>query len=318
MCRLAAFPPGTSADQAHEIVAKFVKGNDDGVGECYVEKGEFKLNKYPYSYQQAVSKKDKLFNHMPYEGWTIAHVRMATHGGNEYRNTHPIIKGNIAVVHNGVFSDSKLVRAALADSVKWSGETDTEVAAYMLNKLGPLEFYKAMPQYSGVYLALNRDGTLNAVKLSGDLEIYRNENDTFILASEFPFNGSYWNKKNDTSPGILKLDKEGHAINFSFRKNDEKKEYSSRGTQSGRYGNACTADSRTSDPCTTYTRSDIGYGGMSRNVPPTHVSGPAEGAGVTKDSAKPGIMIPKKDKKVMDLWDWFTPEELEHSQEMME
>lgn len=312
MCRLAAFPPGTSANEAHEIVAKFVKGNDDGVGSCYVEKGEFKLQKYPYSYQQAVSKKDKLFDHMPYDGWTLAHVRMATHGGNEYKNTHPIIKGNYAVVHNGVFSDSRLVRAALADSVKWSGETDTEVAAYMLNKLGPSEFYKVMPSYAGVYLALHRDASLVAIKMgSGDLELKRNENDTFILASEFPWTESYWKKRLSAEAGILKLDKEGHALNFKFKKQEEeqKKEYSSRGTTNTNYGRGSFCDR--SDPYSTYVPQDIGF---ARGVPPTHASSTAESTGVTKTAAN----VSTVKKKKMDLWTWFSQTELDNCEEMME
>lgn len=261
MCRLAAFPPGTTAEQAHEIVNRFVGGNDDGVGEVYVKDGEFKLNKYPYSYSQAVAKGDTLFEHMPYAGWTLAHVRFATHGGNEYKNTHPIIKGNIAVVHNGVFSQANIIRAAMADSVKWSGDTDTEVAAYMLNKHGPDRFFEIMDKLAhspGVFLALARDGSLAACKIGGDLEVLRVANETFMLASRFPWNESY-KKSREPNNGVLRFDPQGHAVGFKFEKElPEKKSYWSQGTTSG----TSTQDSGSYGRRGCYTSDDVGYSNL--------------------------------------------------------
>lgn len=168
-------------------MADFVKGNEDGVGSAYVKDGEFILKKYPYSYKEAVTKSDDLFNHMPYKGWTLAHVRWATHGDNTVPNTHPIIRGDIVGVHNGVFSAAPLLRAAMDGGVKWAGETDTEVALYLLNKWGPSEFYKQMPMGAGVYLSLDRKGQLDCIKASGDLKFLRLDNGRYIVASAFPF-----------------------------------------------------------------------------------------------------------------------------------
>lgn len=187
MCRLAAFPPGCSPEQAHELVADFVRGNEDGVGSAYVKDGEFILKKYPYSYKEAVSKKDDLFDHMPYKGWTLAHVRWATHGGNTLPNTHPIVRGDLVGVHNGVFSAAPLLRAAMDGGVKWAGETDTEVALYLLNKWGPAEFYKQMPMGSGVFLRLDRKGQLDCIKTSGEMKFLKLDNGKYIVASAFPF-----------------------------------------------------------------------------------------------------------------------------------
>lgn len=186
MCRLAAFPPGTHKEFANEVLADFVRGNDDGVGSAYVKSGEFILKKFPYSYQEAVTKKDDLFDHMPYNGWTIAHVRYATHGGNTLANTHPIIRGDLVGVHNGVFSGSGIIRLALDGAVKWAGETDSEVALYLLNKLGRDKFYKEMPSGAGVYLTLNRKGELDCTKLSGDLRFLKMSNGSYSVASAFP------------------------------------------------------------------------------------------------------------------------------------
>lgn len=299
MCRLVALPPGTSPETAHELVTAFVKGNDDGVGEAYVVKGEFKLNKYPYSYNEAVTKRDKLFSHMPYDGWTIAHVRLATAGGNTWNNTHPFIKGDTAVCHNGVFYSHSLIRAALGGSVKWSGECDSEVAAYLYNKLGPETFYKEMPHSGSVFLGLKRDGSLSAVKLgSGDLKVYRKEDDTFILASEFPFRRP-WSEYRDTQEGVLKLDKDGHASNFTFEKKEKKQDVSERysrttGTQNSggssgglsnaRFGvyNARDIDRWTSQASTVHQ-------GGTNGVP---------------------LISNTKCKKKLDLWDWPTEQEI--------
>lgn len=283
MCRLIALPPGTPSETAHELVSHFVRGNDDGVGEAFVVKGDFKINKYPYSYHEAVTKKDALFKHMPYDGWTIAHVRLATHGEHTWVNTHPFIKGDVAVVHNGVFGAHSIIKAALGGSVKWSGDCDSEVAAYLLSKLGPDKFFQEMPKFSSVYLGLNRDGSLDAVKLgSGDLKIYRRENDTFILASEFPFSKPWYDSR-ECAEGVLSLDKDGHATNFKFENRESRREryegyYSSRYTGRGGYNNTVEelVDS------------------MITNTPSTEST---------------AVLLPFRKQKKLDLWDWPTEEE---------
>jgi len=299
MCRLVALPPGTAPEIAHELVSGFVRGNDDGVGEAYVVKGEFKLNKYPYSYHEAVTKKDKLFSHMPYDGWTIAHVRLKTDGDQTWVNTHPFIKGDTAVCHNGMFYSHKLIKAALGGSVKWSGECDSEVAAYLYNKLGPEEFYKQMPNSGSVYLGLRRDGTLSAVKLGmGDLKVFRTEKDSFILASEFPYRRP-WTDCRDTKEGVLKLDDEGHAKNFTFEKKENKQSVSDRYTRtSGTGSNFGGCRTVHGDTVSTYTHEDIAR--FSSQAATVHTGG---------TSGIPLIGNGKK-KKAMDLWDWPTEQEI--------
>lgn len=284
MCRLAAFPPGTTAEEAHEIVTAFVGGNDDGVGSAFVKDGEFVVKKYPYSYHEAIAKKNDLFDHMPYQGWTIAHVRLATHGGNEYKNTHPIIKGNLVGVHNGVFGAANLIRAAMNGSVKWQGDTDTEVALYILNKLGPEGFRKEMPYSAGVYLALGRDGALTAIKCSGDLRIWRTQDDRFILASSFKYDSKYWKDEKGVDDGILKLDKEGHALNFKFEKK-EKYDYWNKNYRNT-YGSG-------------YTSSDIGY---PSGMPPRN---PTQSTGCNSSNS---CSTPSKPK--LELWDFPSEDEL--------
>lgn len=222
MCRLAAFPPGTPMEFAHEIVSDFAGGNEHGTGVAYLKGKSFVIQKYPVSYAECVTKKHPLFGHMPHDGWTIAHVRYATHGEKTYANTHPIIRGHSAVCHNGIFSGTPLIKAALNKSVKWQGETDSEVGAYMLNSLGPDEFYKAMPSGAGVWLALNRDGSLSVSKLSGDLEMIQNEKEQIVIASQFPWKGGWKHKASSMTLGVAKVDAKGFAINFKFPKKEER------------------------------------------------------------------------------------------------
>ena len=70
----------------------------------------------------------------------IAHTRWATHGKVTRENTHPFTSrdGNFAVVHNGIISNYRPLKAQLQkEGFKFTSETDTEVLAHLLEK-----FYK--------------------------------------------------------------------------------------------------------------------------------------------------------------------------------
>jgi glucosamine--fructose-6-phosphate aminotransferase (isomerizing) len=68
----------------------------------------------------------------------IAHTRWATHGKVTKENTHPFTSrdGNFAVVHNGIISNYRPLKAQLQkEGFKFSSETDTEVLVHLLEKL---------------------------------------------------------------------------------------------------------------------------------------------------------------------------------------
>lgn len=169
MCRLAAFPPHFPQKSAIKILLEMLGGNDDGVGSAYVKDGEFVVHKYPYSLTKALKKHKKLFTHMPYDGWTLVHLRAATNGGNQYKNTHPFIKGKYCVAHNGVWDDAELVKLGMAPYVKFEGDTDSEVAAQIISDSGMKDFL-TQSWMAGVYLALDKDGGLHVGKNSGSIE----------------------------------------------------------------------------------------------------------------------------------------------------
>lgn len=187
MCRLAAFPPTTGPEEAKDIMDFLYGSNDDGVGVGYVKNREFIVKKYPISYEQAKKNGSPLFDHMPHNGWTIAHVRIATVGAIKTVNTHPFVKGNFLVCHNGSYSDHAVVRNALQGFAKFEGDTDSEVAAFLIHRWGPGAFY-TRTEYKGVYLVLDRDGRLTAINTGGDLEIetLSKERGIQVIASDLP------------------------------------------------------------------------------------------------------------------------------------
>ena len=182
MCRLAAFPPGFQRHHAINILSRFAKGNSDGTGSVHVKDGDFVVNKWPLPLFKCVDK--PLLDHMPHNGWTVVHLRAASHGPVAKENTHPFVQGPWGVVHNGIWSDYDLVKAALRKYVKFQGETDSEVASVLLANIGPKRFSKLIT-FAGVFLALNKNGDLWTVKTSGDLEMIQTKYG-MLLASTLP------------------------------------------------------------------------------------------------------------------------------------
>ena len=138
MCRVAAFPPGFPRKEALEILANFENKNTDGTGSAYVLDGKFVVDKWAKPFSSVIRTKPFL-SHMPYNGWTLAHLRAASHGDNVKKNTHPFVVGPWAFIHNGIWSEYNLVQLALSKQIKMEGETDSEVAATFLEYYRPEE-----------------------------------------------------------------------------------------------------------------------------------------------------------------------------------
>ena len=65
----------------------------------------------------------------------MGHTRWATHGRPSETNAHPHIAGEICVVHNGIIENYAELRKELSsDGAQFKSETDTEIAAHLIDK----------------------------------------------------------------------------------------------------------------------------------------------------------------------------------------
>lgn len=126
----------------------------------------------------------------------IGHTRWATHGRPSRDNAHPHTAGRVSLIHNGIIENYVTLRAELqSEGCVFSSETDTEIAAHLLNKyletgLSPFDaLKKTCGDIEGSYAFLaidveNPDRVLIA-KNSSPIVVGFGEGEVFI-ASDIP------------------------------------------------------------------------------------------------------------------------------------
>ncbi|CAN5289364.1 glutamine--fructose-6-phosphate transaminase (isomerizing) [soil metagenome] len=127
----------------------------DSAGICTVDHGELIRRRAPGKLDNLV----RVLADDPASGLTgIAHTRWATHGAPTANNAHPHATGEVALVHNGIIENFKVLREALtARGRVFQSETDSEVVAHLVSEgvesgLSPQDAVKdALPQLRGAF-----------------------------------------------------------------------------------------------------------------------------------------------------------------------
>lgn len=126
----------------------------------------------------------------------IGHTRWATHGEPSVANSHPHYAKNkrIAVVHNGIIENYQEIKEKLIkEGYVFTSETDTEVAAHLLDKYytgDPVDaICRLMVRIRGSYalgiLFQDRPGEIYAVRKDSPLIVGRSAEGNYI-ASDVP------------------------------------------------------------------------------------------------------------------------------------
>jgi len=148
--------------------------------------------------QGKIIRLEQHLNQMPIAGTLgIAHTRWATHGVPSDRNAHPHpdCTGRLAVVHNGIIENHRVLRARLiAGGHRLASDTDTEVLAHLIEQSvnGNLEqaVAAALGQIHGAcaMAVVDREfpDRLIAARVGGSPLIIGVGDGEYILASDIP------------------------------------------------------------------------------------------------------------------------------------
>ena len=158
----------------------------------------------------------------------IGHTRWATHGGVTNANAHPHKVGQVALIHNGIIENYHDLATKYDLTDELISETDTEVAAALINKLyegDPKEaLRKAVAEIEGSFafcvLFKDHPGEIYAVRNVSPMVATYCDNGAFIasdLTAFIAYNKRYfivpeYHILTMTADGITLEDLDGHSV----------------------------------------------------------------------------------------------------------
>ena len=171
----------------------------DSAGVAYIKNGNVEIKKEKGKIKNL---KDTL--DMDVDAYIgIGHTRWATHGEANNINAHPHKNGKVTLVHNGIIENYIEIKEDLKKKgYKFSSETDTEVAAALLDELYSQnsDMVKSLHEASKII----RGSYAFVVLVDGDDNIYASRcaspmiaaigNDGYYVASDVPAILAYTNK----------------------------------------------------------------------------------------------------------------------------
>ncbi|MDB5723561.1 MAG: glmS [Novosphingobium sp.] len=146
---------GQVADRLVDGLRRMEYRGYDSAGVCTIHDGQLVRRRAPGKLNNLVLELAR----DPAPGSTgIAHTRWATHGAPTAANAHPHATAELALVHNGIIENFRLLREQLtARGRKFESETDSEVVAHLISEqveagASPEDAVKAaLPQLRGAF-----------------------------------------------------------------------------------------------------------------------------------------------------------------------
>ena len=153
------------------------ESNPHGAGYSYVHKNRVHIAKGFMRLNDLVESLERTNAN----GLISLHLRVATHGGVNAKNTHPFVVGNDALAHNGILSAFGTGGAR--------GSSDSADLARVLSRLAPSDRGKILESLSGMF-------ALTTARVHGGIQLFGSRN--WITHKNIQCSNDYWLPRGQT------------------------------------------------------------------------------------------------------------------------